>query len=494
MPCWHGSCVPWVAWHYRIRVSLRFAQSQSLQQSQVFTAQMQQALAMLQAPVMELRSLVQKELGENPVLEESNDSAQGPSPDGEDAALDAKIAQLREIDEDTRAYFSRERSGPRATAEDEERRQFFFDSYAKSKTLAEHLEEQLRFATDDADVLRAGLEIIGDMDEEGFLRASDEEIAAGCGLPVETAARALAMVRSFDPVGVGARDLRECLLIQLERLGKGDGLEAKIVRDYLAELGHRRFEQIAKACGESVRRITAAADFIATLDPKPGRAFLPENRSDIVVPEVLVSRKDNGEWAVGVNEDWLPRLRISDDYKELLASSADREDLRRYLRERIRSGKSLIHAIRQRQDTIRRIAEEIVRRQTEFLEHGVSRLKPMTLAQVAEAVGVHETTVSRAIANKYAETPWGVYELKFFFAPGYRTAAGETLSNKSVKEALQQIIENEDKARPLSDEQIVKLFKARGLDIARRTIAKYRTDMGVLSASMRRRDGGADRR
>lgn len=475
-------------------MSLKFTQSQSLQQSQVFTAQMQQALAMLQAPAMELRSLVQKELSENPVLEDPGDATPAPSEDGEGAYLDSKIDQLREIDEDTRAYFWRERAGPRATGDDEEKRQFFFDSFAESKTLAEHLEEQLRFATDEADIRRAGLEIIGDIDDDGFLRATDAEIAAGCNLPVGTVGRAIALVQTFDPVGVGARDLKECLLIQLDRLGKGEGLEARMVRDHLVDLGHRRFDQIAKACGESVRRVMAASDFITTLDPKPGRIFLPENRSDIVVPEVTIARKEDGGWGVSVNEDWLPRLRISDEYKELLASSAGRDELRRYLRERIRSGKSLIHAIRQRQDTIRRIAEEIVKRQTEFLEHGVSRLKPMTLAQVAEAVGVHETTVSRAIANKYARTPWGIYDLKFFFAPGYRTSGGETLSNKSVKEALQQIIGGEDKTRPLSDEQIVKIFKDRGLNIARRTIAKYRTDLGVLSAGMRRRQDKNDAR
>lgn len=448
---------------------------------------MQQALAMLQAPAMELRSLVQKEMSENPVLEEPQEPAPEMEGDTGDASLDAKIEQLREIDEDTRAYFFRERSGSRATAEEEERRQFFFDSVAEARTLADHLEEQLRLSATDPDILKAGLEIIGNIDDDGFLRATDQEIATGCGVQVGAVARALVLVRSFDPVGVGARDLRECLLIQLERLGKGDELESMIVRDHLDDLGHRRFDQIARACGENVRRVRAAAEFIATLDPKPGRAFLPENRSDVVVPEVFIARGEDGEWVVAMNEDSLPRLRISNEYKEMLASSAGRDDLRRYLRERIRSGKSLIHAIRQRQDTIRRIAEEIVRRQVDFLEGGVSCLKPMTLAQVAEVAGVHETTVSRAIANKYAHTPWGVFELKFFFTPGYRTSGGDNLSNKSVKGALQKIIDGEDRAHPLSDEQIVKIFEGRGLEIARRTIAKYRTELGILSSSMRRR-------
>lgn len=459
-----------------------------MQQAQVFTAQMQQALAMLQAPAMELRSLVQKEMSENPVLEEPQEPAGESEGDRDEARIDAQIEQLREIDEDTRAYFLRERSGPRATPEEEERRQFFFDSVAEARTLTDHLEEQLRLAASDPDIRRAGLEVIGNIDDDGFLRATDEEIAAGCGAPAGVVAGALGLVRSFDPVGVGARDLRECLLIQLERLGKEDELESVIVRDHLEDLGHRRFEQIARACGENVRRVRAAADFIATLEPKPGRAFLPENRSDVVVAEIYITRGEDGQWRVTMNEDSVPRLRISNEYKEMLASSGGRDELRRYLRERIRSGKSLIHAIRQRQDTIRRIAEEIVRRQAEFLEGGVSCLKPMTLAQVAEAAGVHETTVSRAIANKYAHTPWGVFELKFFFTPGYRTSGGESLSNKSVKDALQQMIDGEDRTRPLSDEQIVKIFRGRGLEIARRTIAKYRTELGILSSSMRRRE------
>ncbi len=485
---WHSSCYDAAPCQNNHRVSLKFAQTQSMQQAQVFTAQMQQALAMLQAPVMELRSLVQKEMSENPVLEEPEDAGPASVAEGGEADLDAKIEELRQIDEDTRAYFARERSGPRATAEDAERRQFFFDSLVVERTLADHLEEQLRLSATDPEVLNAGLEIIGDIDDDGFLRATDEEIAAGCGASAGVVDRALALVRTFDPVGVGARDLRECLLIQLERLGKGEDLEADIVRHHLDDLGNRRFEQIARACGENPRRVRAAAELVATLDPKPGRAFLPESRSDIVVPEVFISRDEGGGWRVATNEDALPRLRISNEYKEMLASSAGRDELKKYLRERIRSGKQVIHAIGQRQETIRRIAEEIVRRQAEFLDGGVSHLKPMTLAQVADAIGVHETTVSRAIANKYARTPWGVFELKFFFTPGYRTSDGETLSNKSVKDALQQIIEGEDKARPLSDEQIVKIFRERGLDIARRTIAKYRTELGILSSSVRRRD------
>ncbi len=459
-------------------------------QTQVFTPQMQQALAMLQAPAMELRALVQKELAQNPVLEEDQDGppetdAPAAMPDPSDALVDRQIAMLREIDEDTRAYFSRERSGHRATAEDEERRQYFFDSLSSETTLADHLGGQLRLSTSDPELLRAGEEIVGNLDEEGFLRAPVAEIAAGCGLAEARVEEALHLIQTFDPVGVGARDLRECLLIQLDRLGRSETIESAIVQGHFDALAHHRYDQIARALGVDGGRVRRAAAVIAELDPRPGRKFAPEQREMVVQPEIFIFR-DEGEWKVAVSGDAIPRLRISNTYKDLLATEGKEDELRSYLKEKIRAGKSLIHSIQQRHQTIQKIAEEVVRRQIDFFESGPALLKPLTLAQVGAMTGVHETTVSRAISGKYASTPWGVFDMKYFFTPGYQTESGEMFSNKTVKDAIRDLIAGENKKKPHSDEDIVAILAGRGLKLARRTVAKYRAELHILPSSIRR--------
>jgi RNA polymerase sigma-54 factor len=458
---------------------------QSQTQQQIFTPQMQQALAMLQAPALELRAMIQKEIAQNPVLEEETAPLDTDDQQIVEEQIDSKIGALRQFEEDTRALNYIERHHHRSTLEDEERRQFFFDSLVQRPSLAEHLREQLLLSTTDPALRKAGEFIIGNLDDDGYLHATLEEIAQSTNLPIETAEKALNLIKTFHPSGIAARNLQECLLVQLERLGKSESIESDIVANHLDDLGHHRYQQIARSLGVSVEKVQQAAQMISTLEPRPGRAFKPDSASDYVVPEIFVTKKD-GQWQVTVNDEGVPKLKISNEYKDLLTEADHNDETRSYLREKIRSGKALIQHINQRQETIRKIAEEIFRRQEEFLEEGITKLRPLTLAEVAAVVGVHETTVSRAVANKYAQTPQGLYELKFFFTPGYRTADGD-ISNKTVKEMLAELIAQEHPKKPLSDEKIVQIFAQKGIHLARRTVAKYRAEMKILPTSLRRK-------
>jgi RNA polymerase sigma-54 factor len=297
--------------------------------------------------------------------------------------------------------------------------------------------------------------------------------------------RVLEFVHTFHPIGVGARDLRECLLIQLRRLSKEQSLEYRIVDRYIDDLGKRRFPEIARRLGTTAEQVQRAANFIATLDPKPGQIFTPDP-NNYVLPDVTVE-KIGGDWTISLNGEQIPHLRISNTYKDLMSQDKGGADVKDYIRDKIRSGKFLIKSIHQRQQTISNIAHEIVSRQKDFLEHGPSALKPMTMVQIADAVGVHETTVSRAISGKYMATPQGVFDMKYFFTPGYQTSGGESMSNTSVKGAIADLVKSEDPKSPLSDKEIVEILEKRGIPIARRTVAKYRGELNILPSNMRKR-------
>ncbi|GAB4253507.1 MAG: RNA polymerase factor sigma-54 [Candidatus Methylacidiphilales bacterium] len=455
---------------------------QNLSLGQTLSPQMQQSLHLLQAPALELRALVQQELEHNPLLEESPTEAET-TDEAED--WERELEEMRQHDEDWRDFFSQNQRSTGPSKEAQEKRQFLFDSQIEQETLGDHLLGQLILQTNRDDLLRVGEEIIGNIDTSGFLTASLGEITAAAGVPIETAQEALNLIQTFHPPGVGARDLRECLLIQLRQRGKENQLEWKLVHDSLAELGRKRFRELARLYDVSPERIQEAASYIGKLQPKPGAAFAPDEPQNVVVPEAAIVLQD-GRWVVQLNEEPVPRLRISDTYKDLLGQANTEKSLNEYLRERIRAGKFLIKCIHQRQDTIRSILEEIVARQTDFLHFGISHLKPLTMNQVAQVVGVHETTVSRAIANKYVQTPWGIFPIKFFFTSGYQTSGGETLANTSIKDTIRDLVEREDPKKPLSDAEIVQIFKEQGIDIARRTVAKYRAELNILPSNLRR--------
>ncbi len=294
----------------------------------------------------------------------------------------------------------------------------------------------------------------------------------------------LTTIQTFHPPGVGARDLRECLMLQLEREGRRKSIEYQIIDKHMEALGKRRLPEIARALGESVDDVQTAVARIASLEPRPGRAFLPDN-DQYILPEVFVS-KSGDDFTITTNNEQIPHLRISNTYKDLMSQAESSNEVRDYIREKIRAGKFLIKSLQQRQDTILNIAREIVSRQREFMEKGVAYLKPMTMVQVAQVVGVHETTVSRAVSGKYMQTPQGIFEMKYFFTSGIATSSGEGMSNTSVKDMIADLFRKEDSHSPLSDQEVVKMLGDKGIQIARRTVAKYRSELNILPSNLRK--------
>ncbi len=490
--------------------------SQKMSQSMVLAPQLQQSLALLQAPILELRAQVESELEQNPVLEESVngemeleekggkekdevaeqiDPAEPPSDltsdsipekEGAETADDfqAEFDKLAQLDQEWRDHYAQSNAPGRTSEEDEERRQFMFDSLVAGQSLQEMLLEQVRDSGLTPEQLPLAEMIVGNIDERGWLAASLEELAGSTGVAVEKFAVALKVVQSFQPPGVGARGLGECLQLQLERAGRQDTLEYKIVAGHMEALGRRRFPEIARALNQDVVDIQEAADRIGHLEPHPGRAFLPDNEQ-YIIPEVFV-QKLGDDWVVTLNNEQVPHLRISNHYKDLMARQETDPATREYIRDKIRAGKFLIKSLHQRQQTIHNIATEIVKRQREFMEQGRAFLKPLTMNQVAEVVGVHETTVSRAVSGKYMETPHGIFEMKHFFTSGFTSADGQAVANTSIKDMVAEIIKGEDQFNPLSDDAIVKLLVAKGITIARRTVAKYRGELNILPSNLRR--------
>jgi RNA polymerase sigma-54 factor len=482
--------------------------SQRLTQSLVLSPQLQHSLALLQAPTLELKALVEQELEQNPVLEEiaapetelrdnkpvpEDDDAPAEPPfeaaseQGVEAPVDdfqVEFDQLVQLDQEWRDHFSQTNVSVRRSPEEEEKRQFMFDSLTVGTSLAEALMEQVRDANLTDEQRGIAELIVGSIDDYGYLKTTVEELSTSTSLPVEKIFEVLKIVQTFDPPGVGAGDLRECLLLQLERAGRQESLEYRIIRDFMNELGKRRIPEIARGTGQPIDEVQAALARIARLEPRPGRAFLPDN-DQYVLPEVFV-QKSGDDFIVTTNDEHIPHLRISNTYKDLMAQGGNPPEVKNYIREKIRAGKFLIKSLHQRQQTILNIAREIVKRQREFMEKGVAHLKPMIMAQIAGVVGVHETTVSRAVSGKYMQTPQGIFEMRFFFTAGLHSATGTDVSNASVKDMIADIFKNEDTARPLPDQEVVSMLTAKGITIARRTVAKYRDELHILPSNLRK--------
>ena len=490
--------------------------SQRLTQSLVLAPQLQQSLALLQAPTLELKALVEQELQQNPVLEEAPAAEMeptekedrepeklaetaDPSEPPADLNLDpasekssgepvddfqAEFERLAQLDQEWREHFAQTNLPSRPSAEEEERRQFMFDSLVADTSLQEVLLEQVRQSGLPADQWPAAEVIIGNIDDYGYLKATLEEVAAATGLPPERVLEVLKVIQTFEPPGVGARDLRECLMLQLERIGQQHTLDYLIINEFMDALGKRRIPEIARGTGTSIDEVQTALERISRLEPRPGRAFLPDN-DQYILPEVFVQRS-GGDFVVTTNNEHIPHLRISNTYKDLMAQGGNSPEVRNYIREKIRAGKFLIKSLHQRQQTILSIAKEVVHRQRDFMEKGVACLRPLTMVQVAQVVGVHETTVSRAVSGKYMQTPQGIFEMKYFFTAGIQTASGDGLSNTSVKDMIAEIFKKEDPTKPLSDQEVVKMLQEKGIVIARRTVAKYRTELNILPSNLRK--------
>jgi len=485
-----------------------FSQQLSQRQSQqlVLAPQLRQSLKILQVAALDLRSVIQEELQSNPTLEElpmdvvslekeRQDAANASGDehathsdgnDGRDESLDfsKEFEILGKLDDDWRDYMAQAGGSQPYTSEDAERRQHFFDSLVSEVSLQEHLMRQAELTELGEVEMDAMRYLVGSLDDRGFLVQPAADVALQTGLPLQAVQEALRVLKTFEPAGIGSQSLAECLLTQLAAKGRAESLASRIIKHHIDLLTRRRIPEIARKLGVPMDEIQGAIEEIGTLDPSPGRRFAADNNR-VVNPDVTVERDEEG-WVVSLNSDFIPRLRISQTYRELIAKGSLSKQERDYVRERMRSGKFLISSIEQRQQTIEKISREIVRVQEAFFENGVSHLKPLTMTQIADAVGVHETTVSRAIANKYMRTPHGVFEMKFFFTPGYQADSGASVSNKSVKEMIADLVSIEDRSSPLSDQDLVAKLQEKGLKIARRTVAKYREELGIMPSNLRR--------
>jgi RNA polymerase sigma-54 factor len=477
---------------------------QKLSQQLVMTPQLRQAIKILQVSRTELESLIETELEENPILEEGQADKPQLEVEPEEPRVDGVLGEaeppveapkpeaesakdLKEIDwgDYFENYGNEFHGGSHGDTEsgDDDRRPSLENVLSKSQDLLGYLEWQLRLSSFTAEEERIAALIIGNIDNDGYLGATVEEIASLAEVEPSLVAKVLAKVQEFDPPGVAARDLRECLLIQLRQLGAGDSLASRIVRDHLDSLESRRFEKLAKDIALPVERIVEASKLIASLEPKPGRNY-GDGEARYVTPDVFVTKLGT-EYVITLNDDGLPYLRVSSYYKRMLGADSSGE-AKGYIQEKMRAASWLIKSIQQRQRTIYLVTQSIVKFQRDFFERGISGLKPLVLKDVANDIGMHESTVSRATSGKYVHTPQGTFELKFFFTSSLRAGGGEDVSSESVKQRIREIIQAEDARHPYSDQYIAAMLGKENVDIARRTVAKYREMMGILPSSKRK--------
>ena len=421
------------------------------------TPQMRLAISLLQMPLVSLKEYVKKQIEENPLLEIENMGA-----------------PLRETDSDLN-YNS---------DEDEEKQDYRESLITNPVTLQEHLLRQLHLLFDTEDGRKTGELIIENIDDDGYLKISIEEIAKVSQAEPSQIQKVLSLIQTFNPIGVGARDLRECLLLQIKTKGEENSLAGQIIDKYLSYLEKKRFEFIAKKLKVPVERIKEAIKEIAHLEPKPGRSFHTE-RPVRLIPDAILKR-NNDKYEVMLNDWELPSLSLNPKYKRMLKQKDIAEDTKEYLKERLGAAKFLINAINKRKETIQRVTEAIVYIQRDFLDNGMQNFKPMTLSQIANLVDKHKSTVSRTVNNKYLQTPGGIFELRHFLNSGIKQENGKFYSSKAIKSKIQDLIENEEKEKPFTDQEIVASLKKDGISVARRTIAKYRHQLKVLPSQSRR--------
>jgi RNA polymerase sigma-54 factor len=482
-------------------MALELKQTPKLVQQLVITPQLQQAIRLLQLTRLELVDLINQEMKENPLLEEDEEGkeeaeveepvtekAKEEPPLNTEHTLEVKGEGEGKDEFDWESYLENYNltSFQRQSSSDGEERPSFENFLTKQTTLCDHLYWQLQLSRFTDEEQRAGVWIIGNLDEDGYLQMPVEDISSEANLPLEVVERALRMVQQFDPVGVAARDLKECLLIQMEQMSVRDSLAEKIVSEYLPLLKNRNYPAIAKRLGVSLDRLNRAVSLISKLEPKPGKAFGGEVVREII-PDVYVYKVE-GEYVIYLNDEDIPRLMVNPIYRDTLSKShIPLEGDRKYIQDKLRSALWLIRSIHQRQRTIYKVTTSIVKFQREFLDKGIQFLKPLVLRDVAEDIQMHESTISRVTHNKYVHTPQGIYELKFFFNAGITSGHGETLASESVKNLIREIIAKEDPRKPYSDEKLVQILKGMDIHIARRTISKYRELMRILSSNDRRR-------
>lgn len=515
------------------KLSLRLAQKQ------ILTPGLVQMVTVLALNKLELKEMINQELVENPVLEEAAEDEAAAADENARDALEAEslnlpadqeileaagadgAADLVDIDPRTEvpangpgpAVVSMEGSSEAPVEAERPKDPFeeidfgsFFDEYldpgyrspaaeviekpsfetflATPTSLSDHLNWQLSLVNAKQSVARAADLIIGNVDDGGYVTVSLEEIAEGAGVSAEEAQEALKLVQEFDPLGVGARDLRECLLLQLRGMGAENGVAGQIVANHINLLENRDWKGLARALGRPPAHIEKAVEVIKRLDPRPGLRYSTEG-ARLIEPDVAFVKVDDG-FQIVMNDDDLPQLRLNRQYRSLLERDGSSKEVRNYVKERYSSAIQLMRNIEQRKQTILKVCQAIIGRQTEFLDRGIDQLRPMMIKDVAEEVGVHPSTVSRAVANKYAHTPQGVFELRYFFSEAVQGPAGESTSLLILKRRVKKLIEEEDRAHPLTDDQITRVLHAQGILVTRRTVAKYREDMKIPSTHQRR--------
>ena len=477
---------------------------QRMSQRVVMTPLLQQAIQLLQLSTLELEQVVRKELEENPLLEEvpvenaetpeaaaPGTTAEAPAASEAPPATEAPSKETSSVDGEkaddlpfdlSSAIFD-DHADERTPVSMEERDEPPFENLGRSDaSLAEHLMEQLRLGTDDPDLLRIGEAIIGNLDEDGYLRADVGEIAAGMGAPPESVETALKLIHAFDPPGVAARSVQECLLLQLTADAEPDPVSVEIVERHFEDLERRRYAEIARALKQPLERVMESIEEIQGLEPKPGRRF-SANDSRYVVPDVTI-QKVGDDYVVILNEEGIPRLRVNSLYRSLLRRSGD--EAKQYVEQKLRSAVWLIKSVEQRQRTLRKVAQSLVNFQRDFLDKGLPFLRPLALRDVGDDISMHESTISRVTTNKYVQTPQGLFELKFFFHSGIASENGSMVSSVSVKKTIRDMVAGEDGGKPLSDQEIAQSLQGQGLTIARRTVAKYREELGILPSHQRR--------
>lgn len=466
-------------------------------QKLIMTPQLQQAIKLLQLSRLELTQTINQEMLENPLLEDT--AADSPEEETTSATLDGETEKREEesseksddLDLKWEDYYTDDDRGDEGgsySAASSEERPSYDQTLTKAASLVDHLLWQLGLSSVTEKEKEIGTVLVGNIDDNGYLGASLEEIARTVSSPVESVEKVLKVIQGFDPTGVGARDLKECLLIQTAQLGLSGSLVDAVIKDHLEDLEKKRYQNIAKSCNVTLQEVLHAAKVIEHLEPKPGRPFFSAENLH-VIPDVFVV-KSEGKYVVLLNDDGLPKLKISPFYRSLLRSKETvAETTKTYLEEKFRSALWLVRSIEQRNRTIQLVAESIVNFQYEFMEKGISYLKPLILKQVADDISMHESTVSRVTTNKYMFTPQGIFELKFFFNSSLpRVGNGEeNLSSIAVREMIRKMVSEEDPVHPLKDQEIVERLKQNDVDIARRTVTKYRAWLKIPPASRRKR-------
>ena len=464
-------------------------------QKQILTPGLVQMVSVLALNRLELREMINQEMVENPVLEELSEEPTLTDNYSDETFLKAETEKIPEKDAanpfdefDVGSFFNQYLDSGGDGGQSQEREvseRPSFEKFLSSPTgLTEHLTWQLSVTICSESVSEIAESIIGNLDENGYLMATLEELAQEGKYSLEDIEDALAVVQEFDPLGVGARDLRECLLMQLKTLDPQNTLAQQVVADHLKLVQANQLKEIARALNRPVEVVKHAVEVIKKCDPRPGLRY---NKAEprLVEPDVYF-RKVDDEWQVFLNEDDMPQLRLSPTYKRLLARDAADRDVRNYVKERFTAAIQLLKNIEQRKHTILRVCQSIIARQGEFLDHGPDTLKPMMIKEVAEEVGVHPSTVSRAVASKYAHTPQGVMELRSFFSEAVNGPEGGGMSLLTLKRLVKKMIEEENSAKPLTDDQIAKKLEENGIRVTRRTVAKYREDMRIPSTHQRR--------